>query len=161
MREAPERVSDHGIVTGVSEELVVPGVGEVVDLSDEVACVQALVAVRDFESQLREAKAALTQAITERARLLGTQSFELPDGRKVALKGGPETAYDAQEIEAGLRALGMPEERIREIVIEEVSYKVSAREAKRAAAANEEYEAVINNAKDTIEKPHYVTVTRR
>lgn len=145
----------------MSEELVVPGVGEVVDLSDEVSCVQALVAVRDFEQQLREAKAALTQAIAERARLLGTQTFELPDGRKVSLKGGPETVYDAQEIEAGLRALGMPEGRIREIIVEEISYKVSAREAKRAAAANEEYEAVINNAKDTIEKPQYVTVTRQ
>lgn len=145
----------------MSEELVVPGVGEVVDLGDEVACVQALVAVRDFESQLREAKAALTQAISERARLLGTQTFELPDGRKVVLKGGPETVYDPLEIEEGLRALGMPEERIREIVIEEISYKVSAREAKRAAAANEEYEAVINGAKETVEKPHYVTVTRK
>lgn len=145
----------------VSEELVVPGVGELVDLSNEVECVQALVAVRNFEQQLREAKAELTRAIVERASLLGTQTLTLPDGSKAVIKGGAETVYDAHEIEEGLRALGMPEERIREIIVEEISYKVSAKEAKRASAANEQYEAVIENAKETVDKPRYVTITRK
>lgn len=145
----------------MSEELVVPGVGEVVDLSDEIACVEALVAVRNFESQIREAKAMLTAAIVERARVMGTQTLTLPNGSKASLRGGTETVYDATEIEENLRALGCPEERIREIVVEEISYKVSAREAKRAGAANSEYKAVIEGATETIEKPVYVSVSRK
>ena len=143
------------------EELVVPGTGELVDLSNEIDCIHALAAVRDWELQLREAKAALTSAIIERARLLGTQTINLPDGRKAEVRGGSETVYDAQEIEANLRALGMPEERIREIVVEEISYKVSAREAKRAASANPEYESVIENAKQVVEKQAYISISRR
>lgn len=145
----------------MSEELVIPGVGELVDLSNEVECVQALAAVRDFESQLKEAKAALTRAIVERASELGTKTLVLPDGSKASVKGGKEVVYDAHEIEEGLRALGMPEWRIREIVIEEISYKVSAVEAKRAAGANEQYDAVINNAKETIESTPYVSISRK
>ena len=142
------------------EELVVPGTGEIVSLDDEIACIQALVAVRNFEQQFREVKAQLTAAIVDRAKTLGTQTLNLPDGSKAFLKGGSETVYDAQEIMERLRQLGMPEERIAEIVVEEVSYKVSAREAKRAAAANPEYEAVIESAKTVVEKPTYVSVQR-
>ena len=145
----------------MAEELVVPGVGEVVNLEDEVGCVRALVAVRDFESQLREAKAQLTAAIVERARILGTQTLTMPDGSKASLKGGQEVVYDAQEIEEKLRALGMPEDRIREIIVEEISYKVSAREAKRAAAANPDYAACIEGAKTIVERPIYISIQRR
>lgn len=144
----------------MAEELVVPGTGELVDLDDEIACVQALIAVRNFEQQFREVKAALTAAIVERAKVLGTQTLTLPDGSKASLKGGSEISYDAEELMEQLRQLGMPEKRISEIVVEEVSYKVSAREAKRAAAANPEYEAVIESAKTTTEKPIYITVQR-
>lgn len=142
------------------EELVLPNTGEIISLDDEVQCVQALVAVRDFEQQFREIKARLTAAIIDRAKVLGTQTLTLPDGSKASVKGGDEIVYDAQTIEDQLRQLGMPEERIREIVVEEVSYKVSAREAKRAAAANPEYEAVIEGAKTTVEKSTYITVQR-
>lgn len=145
----------------MSEELAVPGVGQLVDLSNEVECVQALAAVRDFEQQLREAKATLTAAIVEKGRMLGTKTLTLPDGSKATIKGGTETVYDALEIEEGLRALGMPEERIREIIVEEVSYRVAAGEAKRAAAANEDYAKVIENAKETKEVNSYVTLSRK
>lgn len=141
-------------------DLVVPFTGEVVNLEDEASCTQALVAIRQFEQQIREAKSALTQAIAERARILGTQTLHLPNGQKAEVRGGPTISYDAEQIETELRALGMPEERIREIVVEEVSYKVSAREAKRAAAANEEYAAVIESAKTVEEKPIYISISR-
>lgn len=142
----------------MSEELAIPGTGALVDLSNELECAHALRDLRDFEQQVREAKAALTNAIVDRSRILGTKTIHLSDGRKAEIRGGSETRYDANEIEEGLRSLGMPEERIREIVVEEVSYKVSAREAQRAAAANEDYGKIIENAKETEEKPHYVVI---
>lgn len=144
----------------MSEELVVPGIGELVSLDDENQCANALSALRDFEYQVREAKSILSAALAERGRVLGTQTLTLKDGRKATIKGSTETHYDAELIEQGLRELGMPEERIREIIVETVQYKVVAGEAKRAAAANEEYANVIEGAKTVIEKPAYITIQR-
>jgi hypothetical protein len=144
----------------LSEELAIPGTGQLVDLEKEVECVQALAAVRQFESQIKEAKAILTAAIVDRSRVLGAKTFILPDGSKAEVRGGPEAAYDISEIEENLRALGMPEDRIREIVVEELSYKLSVREAKRAASANEDYASVIENAKRVEEKPYYISIRR-
>lgn len=145
----------------MSEELAIPGTGQVVSLDNEVECAQALSAVRAFESQIREAKNILTSAIVERSQVLGTKTIHLPDGTKAEIRGGPESTYDHMEIEENLRALGMPENRIREIIVEEISYKVSVREAKRAAGANESYASVIENAKQVNEKPFYVVISRR
>lgn len=145
----------------MSEELAIPGTGQVVSLDNEVECAQALSAVRAFESQIREAKNILTSAIVERSQILGTKTIHLPDGTKAEIRGGPESTYDHMEIEENLRALGMPENRIREIIVEEISYKVSVREAKRAAGANESYASVIENAKQVNEKPFYVVISRR
>lgn len=144
----------------MSEELAVPGTGQLVSLDNEVECVQALSALRDFESQVKEAKAILTAAIVDRSRLLGSKTIHLPDGSKAEVRGGPESLYDIAEIEEGLRSLGMPEDRLREIVVEEISYKLSVREAKRAAAANTEYASVIDNAQKIEEKPFYVSISR-
>lgn len=140
------------------EELVVPGIGELVSLDDEDQCASALVALREFEQHVRDAKAALTMAIAERGRVLGTQTLTLEDGRKVVIKGGTDVQYDAAEVEEGLRELGMPEERIREVVVEEISYKVSAKEAKRAAAANEDYAVVIEGARRETPRPFYISI---
>ena len=145
----------------MSEELALPGTGEVVSLDKEVECVQALAAIRSFESQIKEAKGILTQAIVDRSRVLGTKTIHLPDGSKAEVKGGPAAQYDIVEIEENLRALGMPEERIREIIVEEVSYKLNKREANRAAAANEDYAAVISNAERMEESPYYVSISQR
>ena len=145
----------------MGEELAIPGTGQLVSLDNEVECVQALAALRSFESQVKEAKGILTSAIVDRSRVLGSKTIYLPDGSKAEVRGGPESIYDVTEIEENLRKLGMPEERLREIVIEEISYKLSVREAKRAASANEDYASVIENAQKTEEKPFYVSISRK
>lgn len=144
----------------MGEELVVPVSGEIVDLNDESACAAAIQDIREWESRLKEAKSILTAAIVEQARIEGVRSFSYTDGRRIEVGGGPKVEYDALEIEEGLRALGMPEERIREIVIEEVSYKVSARKAKSAAAANEDYQKVIEGAKKTKNEAYYISIRK-
>jgi hypothetical protein len=144
----------------VSEDLVVPVSGEVVNLNDEGACAAAIQDIRIWESKLKEAKAILTAAIVEQARIEGVRSFSYTNGRRIEVSGGPKVEYDAAEIEEGLRALGMPEDRIREIVVEEVSYKVSARQAKRAASANEDYAKVIEGAKKVKNDAYYISIRK-
>lgn len=142
------------------EELAVPGTGELVDLGDEVACVQALAAVRDFESQLREAKAALTAAIIERSRILGTKTIHLPAGGKAEIRDSSGVEWDIETLEGELRDLGLPEDRISSLIKETVVRSVDGRVAKSIAAANEQYAACIESAKTIIEKSPYVSVQR-
>ena len=71
-----------------SMELVVAGVGEIVNLNDAPACVAALSAIRDLESRLREAKAILTDAVAEECKRRGTKTLDLPAGGKAVYADG-------------------------------------------------------------------------
>lgn len=144
-----------------SQELVLPTTGEIIDLTDAPACVNALDSIRDYESRIRELKAVLTRAIIEEATRLGVRSIELENGDRAEISPATETVYDAQALEAGLREAGMPEERIRDIIEETVSYKVSANEVKKAAKANPMYGAVAEATRTEHQKTQYVTIRRK
>lgn len=141
-----------------STELVVPGIGEVVNLDDPRQVSLALDAVRDLERTLRAVKGELTRAIVHASEIAGTKTLYL-EGVKAVVKSGPVTVYDAEAIEAGLRQAGMPEDRIREIVVETVTYSVAAVKAKQAAGANPAYAAVIDANKREEEKDPSVSLT--
>jgi hypothetical protein len=147
-------------MTETSLSLVVPGVGEIVNLDDYRSCATALDGIRDLEQQLREVKAELQRAIAHEAERQGTKTLIIEGGRKAVLFGGRELSYDAERLELGLREAGMPEERIREIVEETVTYKVKAVEAKRAASANPEYAYVVDSCRTEIETPVRVSIRR-
>lgn len=147
--------------TETSQELAIPGTGEIVDLRDTPACVSALGAIRDYETLIREAKSMLTQAIVDEATKQGIRSIPLPNGDRAEVSPASEIVYDALVLEEGLREAGMPEERIREIVEETVSYKVKAGEAKKAASANTEYARVVEEARSEQPKSQYITIRRR
>ena len=140
-------------------ELVVPGIGEIVPLDDPQKVAFALDGIRDLERNLKEIKSELTAAIVEASKVQGTKTLHL-DGLDAIVKSGTKVEYDPIAIELGLREAGMPEERIREIVKETVSYSVDAVKAKQAAGANPAYAAVIAANQQTIESPPYVTIKR-
>ena len=141
----------------VGHEMVVPGIGELVSFDDPMQVAGALGAVRDLEGRLREAKSLLTGALLHHAQVQGQQTLHL-ENCTVQIKSGTTTKYDAEEIERGLRAAGMPEDRIREIVKETVTYSVDAVKAKQAARANHLYRAVIEKHSYVEEKPPYATL---
>ena len=143
----------------VGRELVVPGLGEIVPLDDPAKVAIALDSVRDLERNLREIKSELTAVIVYHAQVQGTKTLHL-DGVDATIKSGSKTEYDPEAIEQGLREAGMPEERIREIVKETISYSVDAVKAKQAAGANPAYAAVIEANRQVIEAPPYVTIKR-
>lgn len=145
-------------INSTSEELVVPGTGEVVSLENEIACIEALGSLRVFESQLREAKAVLTAAIIERSKILGTKTIHLPAGGKAEIRDGSEVEWDIETLEGELRDLGLPEDRISSLIKETVVRSVDGRVAKSVAAANEQYAACIESAKTIVQKPSYVSV---
>lgn len=142
-----------------SEELVLPASGALVNLSDPNECAQALTDLRDLESRIKEAKAIITDAIVREAERQGTKTLQLEIGT-ASIRAGERTLYDAVAIEDGLRAVGAPEELIREIVQEQITYAVSGTRAKRAARANPTYAAVIEAATTTVDGRPSVTLSR-
>lgn len=141
-------------------KLIVRATGEVVNLTDPLECAMALQSIRDLEGELRIMKLRLSEAIAEEASRLGTKTLALDDHWKAVLSGGREVEWDGEKLRADLTSAGMPLDRIDQIVERRVTYKVSATEAKRAAAANADYAAVVADCQTWVETPVRVSVRR-
>jgi hypothetical protein len=142
-----------------SVELILP-TGELVDLSDPASCAKALIAVREIESHARSIKAAIVDALAEEAKRSGDNVILLPGGDRVVVKRNYDIAWDAEALAEDLREAGMSEERISEIVVEEVSYTVKAVEANKAAKANPEYAKAVASARSEVDKRPTISLPR-
>lgn len=144
-------------LANIGDFLPVPGTGEVVDLTDPLSVARGLDALRGFKRQMREIEEALADRLREERAVLGSRALEY-DGLTVKFGADTETSYDAVELEEGLRAAGMPEHRIDEIIETRVERKVRAVEAKKAAAVNPAYAAVVERARTVAPKRQTVIV---
>jgi hypothetical protein len=143
----------------VSTEVVLP-TGEIVDLADPASCAVALSRVNELLSFLQEVKGSITESFVEQTRMLGKNDIPLGDGTCVKVTHNYDLAWDHHALEDALRAAGMPEERIAEIVVEEVSYKVKALEANKAAKTNPEYAAAIEASRTKVERRPTISLPR-
>ena len=144
-----------------SETLAVPGTGVLVSLREPREVGIAIQDIQGLERALAEAKRVLKAALVDHWQIGGTaKTFTIGGGRTAVVSGGPEKSYDATAIRDDLLAAGMPEERVSQIVVEEISYTVKAVEAKRAAAANEEYARIIARHTTEYERPYDVRIRR-
>ena len=131
------------------------------DLDNVVECAVLLDDIRSLEAQLATAKSRLTAAIVARASVDGETSYDLPGRMKATITSGKRSTVAADVLEAKLRKAGMPENRISEIVQQEVSYKVDLRAAKKAGTANPAYAEALRDATTTHESQPSVTIRRR
>lgn len=152
-----EEVTESEVEVYEDETIILPHTGQVLAASDTKQCANALVELRQIEDAIREVKIVLTQAIVAESQRQGTKTLRFGE-RKVEIRGGKSVLWDAHFLEIELRKAGMPEERIREIVKEEVSYKVDAREAKKAAGANPAYAVIVEAAQHVSERPEYAVI---
>lgn len=125
-------------MTEASSTAIVPITGEIVDLDDPVEVARALASVEEIAAKAAEAKRVLNAALVRYADEVAlARTFEIPGVGKYEKTGGPKTEYlrpDALKRE--LLDLGVPPERVAEIVVETVDRKVSGVEANKAARAN-------------------------
>lgn len=142
-----------------STALVLP-TGELVDLSDPASCAHALAAIREMESMLREVKGAIVDVFVEERRVRGVDEIELPNGDVVKVTRKYKIQWDADQLEEDLRAAGMPEERIREVIVEEVTHTVKTVEANKAAKRNADYAQAISRARTEIEERPTISLPR-
>lgn len=64
------------------------------------------------------------------------------------------------EILGELRALGLPEERMDQLITAEITYKVNTNVAKQLASVNPAYAAVIERAKSQVPRATYVSIRK-
>lgn len=135
--------------------------GQLVNLQDPTAVAIAISDLRHLEARIKEAKSVLVDAIHQYVGEAGRgKTVDLPNGVRVVVKNDRKVLWDAQQLEQDLREAGMTEERIREIVVEEVSYTVKAVEANRAASVNPAYAQAVAEARKEIPQRPSVTVER-
>lgn len=134
-----------------STAIVLPASGVLVNLESEKEVAIAYRDLRELKIAIAQAERRLKEALVERSQVLATKTFHIEGVGKVELRGDSRVEYDAKEVEDGLRALGCPEEVIREIVVETITYKVDGNRARRAASANPDYARVIESAKTVVE----------
>lgn len=137
-------------------ELVVPYSGELVDLSNPPECLNLLKEIRELEQKLRLVKGALTDALVAESSRQGTKTLEL-NGIKAVISASDEIVWDVEVLQE-LLDLGLPEERLSELITTEVTYKVNASVARQLAGANSAYAEVIERAKSRIPKTPYVSI---
>ncbi len=137
---------------------IVPYSGEVVSFEDPPACLKLLVEIRELEGQLRDLKDSLTDALKYEFSRQGTKTLEL-NGIKATLGADTEVVWDVGVLYE-LRDHGLPEERMNDLITEEIQYKVNASVAKQLAAANPTYAEVVERAQSRVPKKAYVGVKR-
>jgi hypothetical protein len=155
-------VEDRGEIEVREEEVLeVAVLRTVVNLNEPREVGLAIQDIQGAERQLAEAKRSLKAALVAYwSRAGARKTFSIGGGRQAVISGGPKRVYDGPAIRDELLAAGMSEERVSQIVIEEISYTVKATEAKAAAAANEEYAAIIARNTTEYDLPYDVGIRR-
>lgn len=124
--------------------IVLVGSGEVLELDTPAGCGQALDALRALKEQVDAAVRVVTEAAVGLSLRDGTKTFVLDSGRKLSLSADTATVVDADELRAALLAAGMPDGRVDEIVVPNVTYKVNRAKANAAASANPAYREALD-----------------
>jgi hypothetical protein len=107
---------------------------------------------------LTEAKRHITQVLVDYSMTVGRRTVSVPGGAQYERTGGPRVEYrDPYRLERELLDAGMPEHRVREIVVTTVDRKVNGTQANAASKANPEYAAIIERYRVTVEAPYRVT----
>ncbi len=125
--------------------------GEVLPATPENAH-HVLRQIAESEQRLRDLKAAITDWARDESERLGTKTFNVTGG-SVVLTGGPTAVIEGQELAQLLREAGCPEERIAEVVTEEITYKVNRRVLNQLTGANADYKAAAELVTTEVEKP--------
>jgi hypothetical protein len=143
-----------------STELVLAHSGQLVNLDDLTQVASAYEEVSRIKQALTEADRLLRESFAHHARMNGTKTLYVDGVGKFEVKGSERTEYpDPLSLAEALLAAGMPQEVVNEIVVETVSYKVDARRAARAAAANPEYAEIIERWRVVQERTPTISIT--
>jgi alkylhydroperoxidase/carboxymuconolactone decarboxylase family protein YurZ len=145
------------IETEPGNQLVIHLTGEVIDLGDLPTVAQTLDYLRDIETQIKDAKRVLTDALEAESERQGSRTLDLGNVL-VKLSTRERTEYDLEVLADMLRDAGLPEERLGELIVATVSYSLNQSVARQLRAANAAYGAALDSCRRTVPATVYATV---
>ena len=113
--------------------------------------------MRRLRRDLDEVRAVFEDALRLVSERVGTRTVRL--GELTVVSGGKQTEYDP-EVGRRLRAAGLPEARLSELIVETVSYRVDQRVSLSVAASNPRYAAVLERCRRSVPAPWRVAIKR-
>jgi hypothetical protein len=125
--------------------VVIPGTGEVIEIADPAVVAYGLERIRELERELGDVKAEFVRAIRAESERQGKRTLYL--GERVATVTGGYPVYDHLRLEDALRDAGLPEQRIREAVVETVTYKPNGNVLRQLRGASDAYASAIDAAR--------------
>jgi hypothetical protein len=137
--------------------LVVPGTGELFDLSDAAHAADAWLALREVERQITELKEMVRERLLEESNLTGTKTLHF-DRTTVELRGGSRAMFDIEGLRDALLDAGLPTDRLDEVIRTRVEYRVDQRETAKLAGANPAYAQAIAKHRSVEPAPWTVIV---
>jgi hypothetical protein len=140
-------------------DLLVPLTGELVPLADPGRVAFALDQVREMKRDLDQARQVLEAALRVASEHAGTRTLHL-GALTAVVSGGERVEYDAERLAQELAAAGLPPERLGELIVATVSYRVDQRVARSVAAANPRYAAALERCRRVVPAPWRVAVKR-
>ena len=157
--EAYRRELDHPAVVEKRTEIVHVATGELIHPEDAPAVTLYLKDLRTLKDRIQDEIRFAESLVLAESERQGTKTLHF-DGKLTAkVTGGPESFWDIEGLRERLTELGLPEDRMKDLITETVSYKVNANVAKQLASANEKYAEAIEASKSIVEKPYRVSVS--
>lgn len=144
------------IVVSAPVELLNPTSGELLAATPENAAAM-LADLRELRGKIAEAVKACEAVLVEESTRVGTKTLRF-GATQAVVSGGSETVWDVEALRKSLTRAGCPEERIGELIVETVEYRVNQSVARQLSGANPKYKRAIERARTTIVKPMRVSV---
>ena len=135
----------------MSDALVIPGTGEIVEPDDPAAVARALDGLGALQRQLGDVRRHLIELLVEEAQRQGTKTLHVQGG-KVTLTGGTRTRWDLDKLNE-LEQAGLPAERLNAFLRPKVTWSPDGNVARQLRGANEEYRRIIDEARITEPAP--------
>jgi hypothetical protein len=154
-----ETLDETAALVASDPTIVLPFSGQQIDLRNPDEVADGLDQVRDLKRRLDGLRGLLENVLRLRSRELGTKTLHLENVDAV-VSGGSRPEWDVELLSERLRAAGLPEQRLDQLIVATVSYRVDQQVARELRGANPAYAAALAEARRDVPAPWRVTVKR-
>jgi len=140
---------------------VVPVTGQLVDLTQPAEVAGAIGDIDQAVRQLRELRDLLVETIVEECTRQGTKTLHLEHGLSAKVSGGTRPEYDLETLADLLRDAGLPEDRLEQLIVPRVEYRLDQAVARQLRGANAMYAEALNACRTDVPAPWRVTIERK
>lgn len=141
------------------DRLIVPGTGEVFDVTLPTEAARALLALTDHKQTVETAILYVADLLWQEGERLGSKTLHF-DECDVELYGGTRTEWDVEKLRDLLSAAGLPQAQLDELIKTEVKFKVDANRARWTAGANPAYAKAIDASSELVPTARRARVKR-